>query len=64
MKNNYSLFFYAEIRKCSDNERTKWLYSYVMSYTTCLANDPRDRRDRDCKLGGFITTYAIGAYHH
>jgi hypothetical protein len=35
-----------------------------MSYTTCLANDPRDRRDRDCKLVGFTTTYAIGAYHH
>jgi hypothetical protein len=34
-----------------------------MSYTTCLANDHRDRRDRDCKLVGFTTTYAIDAYH-
>jgi len=40
------------------------LYSYVMSYTTCLANDPWDRRGRDCKLVGFTITYAIGAYHH
>jgi hypothetical protein len=52
MKSNYSLFFML------------FMYSYVMSYTTCLANDPRDRRDRDCKLVGFTTTYAIGAYHH